>query len=245
MIDIKRLVWAKSNIYWDASMNSGTGGLRFSESTVYNYQGVFFKWGSLVGISPVGGTPGNSADGVVLYIPNVSDGTWQESTIGTAHGLWPNSGTYESIPSYDYNGVGLPGSNLYPRIPAYNYYVGDICSYITNAVWRMPTSTELTTTNYSNWVNGSTSNLNAEGMGTITYGRTYNSAGVFLPASGMRHTHLYFTNNTMGGVLEVGITGVYWTGTYSLYPLNAVFDNTGVWITQARTGNAFSIRCVK
>ncbi|MDR1884448.1 MAG: FimB/Mfa2 family fimbrial subunit [Prevotella sp.] len=50
--------WAGSNIYWDPTLRSGNGALTFADmtdsqlATKEHYQGVFFKWGSLVGLDP-------------------------------------------------------------------------------------------------------------------------------------------------------------------------------------------------
>jgi hypothetical protein len=67
--------WAKSNIYWDGNQ------LTFDRQPLghENYQGVFFKWGSLVGISPVG--DGDSA--ITIYVPGVGAQTISASTYGS------------------------------------------------------------------------------------------------------------------------------------------------------------------
>jgi hypothetical protein len=46
--------WAESNIYWNGGLTFGLG------DTMRAYQGLFFKWGSLQGISPVGAWVGGS-----------------------------------------------------------------------------------------------------------------------------------------------------------------------------------------
>jgi len=78
-LNFKRLVWAGSNIFWDGSM------LTFlPENTMVAevYQGVYFLWGSLIGISPAAtaandaataGPTGNfsatNLTGTKLYVP--------------------------------------------------------------------------------------------------------------------------------------------------------------------------------
>jgi hypothetical protein len=69
--------WATSNIYWDNTTDSNNPTLRFDPwqsdgSTAPNrgYQGVFFRWGSLVGISPAQNGGSNAYSGTVpLYVP--------------------------------------------------------------------------------------------------------------------------------------------------------------------------------
>jgi hypothetical protein len=67
--------WAKSNIYWDGQK------LTFDRTPLghENYQGVFFKWWSLVGISPVG--DGDSA--ITIYVPGVGAQTISTSSYGS------------------------------------------------------------------------------------------------------------------------------------------------------------------
>ncbi|MDR1527694.1 MAG: hypothetical protein LBS46_08535, partial [Dysgonamonadaceae bacterium] len=77
-VDIRKLVaWAGSNIYWvETESATGAGYLTFSplgDRSKEMYQGVFFKWGSLVGASPTQYSPGVSNDFDVndtIYVPN-------------------------------------------------------------------------------------------------------------------------------------------------------------------------------
>jgi hypothetical protein len=146
----KRLTWATSNIYWDGAYSiltfdaDGGGAARgsipmaTSGSSPY-YQGVFFKWGSLVGIAPVGDAAAFS-NTTVVYKPNtptsagyssgytstiIASGDWGEIPIFTP----PSEGDYV-----------LPHKAVLDQ----GTYFGDICAYITGGVWRMPTSVEVT-----------------------------------------------------------------------------------------------------
>jgi hypothetical protein len=94
-VKFDELEWAKSNIYWDDSAQKLTF-VPASGSTAYQgYQGVFFRWGSLVGISPAQKSGSNDTekdafDGTVpLYIPVVKSqlntSTWK-ATNGNSTG---------------------------------------------------------------------------------------------------------------------------------------------------------------
>jgi hypothetical protein len=82
-IDFRRnLVWAGSNIYWT---DDDGGKLTFDAPNTnihangQRYQGLFFKWGSLVGISGGGSESEAFSASTKVYIPvfnSVSDKTW-------------------------------------------------------------------------------------------------------------------------------------------------------------------------
>jgi hypothetical protein len=191
-VDLARVNWAYSNIYWDGSK------LTFDKRPTNshpNYQGVFFKRGSLVGISPGGSTsPVADQSGNVVYVPPVrGESAWATSTMGAAN-AWGSD--YSSIPrvntpselyndyttNYLYDQVNNPASHHYN-------YCGDICSYLTGGAWRMPNGAEFGVgTNYSTGNNGSHPN-DATGRGSMNgVGYTYNSTvgQVFFPSSGVR-----------------------------------------------------------
>jgi hypothetical protein len=197
VLDIKELIWAKSNIYWDGDE------LMFSESGNSDYQGVFFKWGSLVGISPVGG----DADALTLYIPPVSGGNWE--TCSASDSPW---GNYNNIPRI----TSVNGSTdwTFPYLytlgsSGYDSYTGDICAYLTNRIWRMPTVSEYNsfrplTPNPNTFTDGVDPN-DPTGRGLMgSAGITCNNSlgGIFFPASGYR-TDSYSM---------VGSMGHYWSG---------------------------------
>jgi hypothetical protein len=86
VVDVRANRWAYSNVYWD----TGAKKMRFEKEKLTAvaansnlYQGVFFKWGSLVGISPVGGEVVEDVNSVVVYLPT-SGGNWNASmsTVG-------------------------------------------------------------------------------------------------------------------------------------------------------------------
>jgi hypothetical protein len=111
IVGVRRCVWARSNIYWDATLNNGEGALTFvpagNDLTKQGYQGVFFKWGSLVGVSPaqteVPETPGTMTNlflpSTRIYVPIVNTSTLTNSTWKATTG----SAVKTDIPGAEYN----------------------------------------------------------------------------------------------------------------------------------------------
>jgi hypothetical protein len=117
--------FAYSNIFWDGEK------LTFDVTDLghQKYEGVFFKFGSLVGISPVAGF---SSSTTILYKPaEIITGAYS---------------TYGEIPYWDTNNdVGNPSISTLK---------GDICKYI-NPVYRLPRLGEFPVTGWSFlWVHG-------------------------------------------------------------------------------------------
>jgi hypothetical protein len=122
------------------STGTNTGYLTFKpagyKGTENYYQGVFFKWGSLVGVSPVGGNyvAGNvSTTGTTLYVPaynssSARSSTW-EATTGYAMG-WTSSWAASSynIPYVNASFTGSRVSNYLTSLGStlYASYRGDI-----------------------------------------------------------------------------------------------------------------------
>ena len=171
-LSFKRLVWAGSNIFWDApGADPAFHRLTFlpenAELQNQGFQGVYFLWGSLIGIAP----NDNFTDGgTALYAPPV----------GVTRPNWttPFANSLNLSPIKPWTGltmIDIPhvtGGNLYSpdwldNHSARNYlsndahdtinYKGDICKYLTQAgfappgVWRMPNAREFEPlTDYSN-----------------------------------------------------------------------------------------------
>jgi hypothetical protein len=144
----KRLTWATSNIYWDGTkltfdadaVNGGVANGIPSVTTANSpyYNGVLFQWGSLAGISPVGALGVNPTD-LTVY--------WPITTASTG-GYNSNYGVIENGWNLNLNGYyfDVPEDNMLPREAvmsrATGIWYGDICSYITQGVWHMPTKDE-------------------------------------------------------------------------------------------------------
>jgi hypothetical protein len=152
--------FAGSHIYWDAVNNR----LTFDDVDVTDheqYQGLFFKWGSLVGISPVGD---NWDDDVNVYLPTGADGNYVQTTVADAvtDGAFATS-AYADIPSgstRNFTNEPIDGDidfdlrksgfvtflNSDPANLA--AFKGDICAYLSGregipaGYWRLPASAE-------------------------------------------------------------------------------------------------------
>jgi hypothetical protein len=157
--------FAGSNIYWDGSQ------LTFDPhgtNTNTKYQGVFFKWGSLIGVSPAqtiisgrardyfsSGTVANSGqnDGTPIYL-KVND-VWVKTNVAyaTTQGWFGNGAVsntidedaWSPIPYYTAESTyGNTEKTLLDNSTTANFnaHKGDICYYIDKD-YRMPTGLEL------------------------------------------------------------------------------------------------------
>jgi hypothetical protein len=249
VLDVRENRWAHSNIYWDDALNSGAGGLTFDKKRTNpshaDYQGVFFKWGSLVGISPVGD---NTNAG--LFIPdNIASRTWDATkNLSSTNTPWGSAGLND-VPSLIGPGVGTvldTENHLYNLSDDETYatFTGDICKYLGGDDWRLPTrgvdlvyfaSTEFIsglpfeTGNNPNDVSGQGSIGSAAGLTYTAYG------SVFFPASGYQHGN-------------VGSDGLYYVGnrayTADQYPA-FTFDQSSISWNDFGPSMALSVRCIK
>ncbi|MDR1882150.1 MAG: fimbrillin family protein [Prevotella sp.] len=164
-----RASWARSNIYYnemaDGDPNNNEGALTFSETgdAEEGYQGVFFKWGSLVGFD-AGATFTSSS---YLFIPDLSTGKYKKvavsntATLGTLFPGWSGNGGGDDwililAPDetvIDTSGAGRADARLTDRstdADLYKDYKGDICKFLSDKKsdnlsgltesWRMPIS---------------------------------------------------------------------------------------------------------
>jgi hypothetical protein len=203
--------FAASNIYWKGNY------LTFDAVPNGNntrYQGVFFKFGSLVGVSPVG-----SNMAAKVYVPNYNSGIspyWDDSeTISTSE-----FGNWNGIPRETEEGSGGRASTLLNddaqnTAAKWNAYTGDICRYISEngygpgGKWRMPRSEEFLAS--GNWTRSSNGWGDISAISTLTDGKyliadyaTFTNDGNIFPASGFR-------NYSSGNLFFVGNTGRYWS----------------------------------
>lgn len=165
------LTWAGSNIYWVEDDDPDTpdieGYLTFAAPGTTDkqfYQGVFFRWGSLVGISPVASTSGDvnfSPTVDPIYVPiddnDPSSIKWVRTTVTNAWQAYGWTDAPNSTPSTPYAFDSIPHVyNVSVNDPTTNYlassgvhdpahYKGDICKYLSGqphtpmGVWVMPT----------------------------------------------------------------------------------------------------------
>ncbi|MDR1882229.1 MAG: hypothetical protein LBR26_05530, partial [Prevotella sp.] len=240
--------WADSNVYWDGTK------LTFNGAGNRNYQGVLFKWGSLVGMDPITAWGTN----VNVYVYNFNNSNkWEQLKVSAA-----GYASWTTIPYFD-----TPNSIPADRAQAYLTAIGhnpanrkgDICRFLTDlghapeydkgTRWRMPTSNEFGgNTDYSGWNSeGSSTTLNVSGTGAIAQGRTkikHNGVDIPValqprfPASGLRESD-------NGAIRTSG--GYYWSSS----PANAngydidIYDN-GTYAPDNSTRTfGQSVRCVR
>jgi hypothetical protein len=229
MVNLKKCVWARSNIYWDGTQ------LTFvpagNDLTKEGYQGVFFKFGSLVGISGAG-DPYSSYDASTtkLYAPKYDSGNWGWEDPDLFHLNWSD------IPYVD------TGATI--GDPDVNTLKGDICKYI-DLDYRLPVTTEFVGVDGGGRDGATVSMTMDNHNGTYDFmanGRFYAKlfvGNVVFPASGYRG---------YGGQLSaVNVGGFYWSGSaeygsdkgyalaYSLYSIGT---------SQSFREDADAVRCV-
>jgi hypothetical protein len=266
----KRLTWATSNIYWRGRLTFDADGGGTATNSVPrqtsgyspHYQGVFFKWGSLVGIAPVGDAAAFS-NTTMVFIPRTP------TSAGYVHGYDTDSiesGTWADI-------LGSPSGEALPRKAVLdqetNTWFGDICAYITNGVWRMPTRDELSYGSNSiaetepaveGWWRPNTSSWGSIAVpndATSRFGRTPNLFSdpdnvaklktkwgqvITLPPSGYR--------DETGTAVLSGINGYYYSGSVgsngATYRAYASFSGDSYsFMTQSISPYAMPVRCVK
>jgi hypothetical protein len=157
----KGLAWAGSNVYWEENLfpdrpEGQRGGLTFvphGDRTREMYQGVFFRFGSLVGIDPsqyngsIHWSPSGNAFYVPHYDPDDEQSSWWEEEDDVSKKDWTDSNPptlNTPIPSSYY------GDNIdyFASYSDYENQLGDICRYLSAtgaapAGYRMPTASEL------------------------------------------------------------------------------------------------------
>jgi hypothetical protein len=265
-LDLKRALFAGSNIYWDGSQ------LTFEPhgyATKSFYQGVYFKWGSMIGISAAGIFIASAK----IYYPT-GDNTWSTdgATVSTLYtspddiphmnmALAASHGTGRSN-DYVTNGYALDNNG-----EAFNYTdkLGDICRRI-NPDYRLPRSEEFGIISGSSWgsssgaagwykgtdVNGVpitfpttpiATTTNDEGTTVIDYDNfgagfaTY--LGVIFPAAGYRWPSL----------VQIGLNAHYWSSSISgtSVMFSMFYDSSNLYpaYTVVQENFGHSVRCVK
>jgi hypothetical protein len=238
VVNFKKTIWAKSNIYWewnDDADHAQGGYMTFDtqENGHQGYQGLLFRWGSLVGLSPA--LPAAFSSNVPVYKPDASEESgWTVSS-------------YSSWGSVPYLSSGEINANQYAS------FLGDVCQYIgitnpTLSGYRLPTMSEF---GNSGWVmyNAGSANLNmANELGTADLLSAENNGsycchsamGVTLPTPGHRD---YGT----GGLFNVNYYGNYWSSDSKSNTAGKLLFRYGGVTTgeySYRTW-AYAVRCVR
>jgi hypothetical protein len=236
-VKLKAPQFAGSNVYWTGTI------LTFDEhgdNSHQGYQGVFFKFGSLIGISPAGNFVANSTPIYSVY------------ATGTRS-------SWDAIKYWDLSTYGSVITNAHES----GYELGDICHRI-RSTYRLPkpgefgsgnsTSFNASTPVAGGWVKGSGNFQSNPGAGN-TYGTAnfltnlnnankplgsaYNrTMDITLPAAG----------SSSGGTLyEIGSVGDYWmNSTGDIYASRMVFNGNDMYPSGGSIpNNALPVRCVK
>jgi hypothetical protein len=179
-ISFKNLVWAKSNIYWVKTGSDADGDIGYltfdtTDEGHQGYQGVLFKWGSLVGVSPAltaGADPFSTATPVYIPTYNISTptaSTWKSPTT-SPYSLNQEASTTDtdnaaSIPYVDGRDAFISTDNstndnflVHPdrnTAAMYTAKRGDICQYLSktgkvSGNYRLPITNEFGLVN-GNW----------------------------------------------------------------------------------------------
>jgi hypothetical protein len=224
-IRLRTPIFARSNIYWTG------GAMTFvpagsSDTSKDGYQGLFFKWGSLVGIAPT--------------VDWVNNSTRVYKAGASTYSTYP---TWDDIPFESSTTMGDPDLNTFK---------GDICKYI-NSAYRLPVYGEFGTIGgwHQNWekdldvavgfrtdkVDGTYNFVTSLGKG---YATNTVMGNVIFPASGNFNHYGLCQNN-------VGSQGKYWTssaaGTTTRYYL--YFSSSTIGESFSIGELAYPIRCVK
>jgi uncharacterized protein (TIGR02145 family) len=240
--------FAYSNIFWDALANGGVGGLNFytdantlavpttrtADVDACYYQGLFFRWGSLIGLDPSKNWDTTS----IAYLP-AGDGKHTQSTSYPLDGNAPKTidtsltqtgGLSDNYATATWKDTGYRSTDS-------NEY-GDICAYLTNGVWRLPTAQEFDNFQWTEVTNGVRSYVSlADGTAIVNHLYVDNEFGVKLVEAGNAAAK---TMNQNGGIN-------YWTSSISS-TLNtesySFTENTPSYVSSRRS-RGHAIRCIK
>ncbi|MBF0647876.1 DUF4906 domain-containing protein [Dysgonomonas sp. GY75] len=225
--DAYQAKWAGSNIYWDGTSLTFDDVSTSGPSPHETYQGVYFKWGSLWGISPQGNWSDNST---VVYVPDGNGYTSDIASSWSSVPYWVRGGLISDPDEHYITDVVHTAANI-----ANGY--GDICKYLTELNggtlhgrrWRLPTANDFkpgdsslnsispsdnTEYVWSSWSSSASGAMSPDGIDLIPNGvrKSLALGQPWFPASGYR----YATNGSIG---YYGDAGDYWTS-------SAGFTNT-------------------
>jgi hypothetical protein len=231
VVNLKKCVWSRSKSYWDGSKLTVVTDP--NDLSKQGYQGVYFKWGSVVGVSPIGSWVDNST-------PVYKAGSSSSSTYSS----------WASIPYVD-NGTAM-------GTPDVSTLKGDICRYI-NSGYRVPTAGEFgvgSGWNEQGWERGSFSTVTsnkADGTYDLANGnrcaKNTMMGDVLFPASWVRGASNGYSSSTAGNI------GFYWispapdtTSPYLFsFSTDRIYISTNAvgGVTYTRQYYATAVRCVK
>jgi uncharacterized protein (TIGR02145 family) len=224
--------FAYSNIFMDGNelsfFEDEDGGDPYDAD---HYQGIYFKRGSLIGISPIEHNSQEDWEDVYLYIPNQYGAYFSGSP--SSYSQYRQFG---DIPCIDDGSDVSSAENNTPEMWAAGK--GDVCQFITNKAWRLPTQEEFGENSdwEANYHTGHYGNL--EGTYNIPSGVVNKQTGSFFPASSGRDV------NGIGTWSDVGENGFYWSGTSSF---NFITDGDyfSVDVDAGSSDGTCTVRCVR
>jgi hypothetical protein len=234
VVSFKKTTFAQSNIYW-VSTGGNDGYLTFDKGTSANSmcQGVFFRFGSLVGVSPSGTS---FTAGSVVYRPTGTNPPTFTRTTPSSLGITSNF--LNGIPYMPASGEdrGNYVLNHSPEISDWSDFsslIGDICCFIDSG-YRLPNWNELDPGNVpyngfggypwdssnptstpvaGGWtlfrdpaLDDFSGSANASALGTTIRWWGISLSGTVFPASGYR------TPSNTGAVYSPPNYAFYWTG---------------------------------
>ncbi|GHV05174.1 hypothetical protein FACS189416_4520 [Bacteroidia bacterium] len=247
--ELLRLHWAGSNIYWDGAK------LTFADSddkSKEQYQGVFFKWGSLVGMSSAGT---NAAWPRITYYPTnpgVDDGWTSDPTKYATYANIPYINDAPAPYGLDNPYLTTITNDAATGADTIKALKGDICVYLTKVGaapkgkrWRMPTIAEFNAEDHYTKSGGFTQifNQNEDGTTPISSGWRRNNLNTpYFPASGFRV-------GATGVLNTPGTGGDYWSSSPNSvsYGYNLYFTSGSlnvVWVGGGAVMYGFTVRCV-
>jgi hypothetical protein len=270
-VDLKNVLFAGSNIYWDgdaAKLTFEPYGYTGEKSF---YQGLYFKWGSLVGISPKNGT---IVPADLIYYPTNDDNctvaalNFSPSPYGPFRDILeitPPTGTGGIQTDYVTNGYAV--ANGAP----FNYAdkLGDICRWIDED-YRLPREEETFSgyTSQISWNNGRAGGwqkgtnsigniftfpaysvhdntvLEEDGTSVLDYDTYAHFGGGFATYQGVVFPASGYMQYADGYRYGVGTIGAYWSSSYTTdgKGYGYSFDDSRF---QTQNSGPSSIRCVK
>jgi hypothetical protein len=272
-LDLKETAFAGSNIYWDGSkMDFKPAGYVGPENF---YQGLYFRWGSMVGMlatANAGVTPANP-----VYYP-IDDNTWstngtilsflysdQTDILSMNTALAASHGSLGIANDYVTNGYAADNNG-----EAFNYtdQWGDICRRI-NPDYRLPRGEEFSVSAGNcpwgpasealGWYRGTDATggaitfqdltpngTNAQGTSVMDYD---NFGAGFCTYQGIVKFPAAGVRHYVASahMLSFGYDGCYWTSSveYSSAAHALHFNSSSVWVSSANSGWGYSVRCVK
>jgi hypothetical protein len=230
------VIFAGSNIYWDGTKLTFDG--PGASENDQRKQGVFFKWGSLVGVSPAltNGSTDYSIN-TAVYIPDYNSGSpsWSTTNIYPAWSSIPY--VTDIVQSGDYfgNHLNTDAHNTDNSYAYWNAKKGDICRYISEngfgpgGNWRMPTLAECGAPINVSWSQASPNPAGANGwerLGTESWSDITSSmtaandkygTAVIANGGGKFYNGIFPAagsrsgwSNDNGGLVNVGSIGFFW-----------------------------------